>query len=366
MKYIYLLVAAVMTSLAVSAQTTAQEEVLEDLDLKEFAPKVHGTIRGRYEVMTDADEASRFEARDSRLSVEGNLPLHASYMAEVNLSDEGTIKLLTAYGRLNPYKSLNITLGQFRVPFTIDAHRGPHSQYFSNRSFIAKYAGNVRDVGVQLGYAWTAPFRIVLDGAVFNGYGIGETQKGAWHNDFNYSARLQTFPLKNVNLTASVQRTRCNALKWAHYTAMDFGAYYDDGHLHLEGEFLRKYYENDVCDDVNAFNLMAIYKHKLRKCYFHNISYLLRCDYMGDHANGKALPMVTDPVTGERVWSGEERLVANQHERLRFTAGVTFHINYKSFRSDLRLNYEEYRYRDGAKPVAGENDKFVAELMIRF
>ncbi len=49
-------------------------------------------------------------------------------------------------------KDLNFTIGQMRVPFTIDAHRSPHQQYFANRSFIAKQVGNVRDVGFTAGY----------------------------------------------------------------------------------------------------------------------------------------------------------------------------------------------------------------------
>lgn len=348
-----------------SAQNASQESVFADFDVEDLKPKVHGTIRGRYEIQPDAEEQSRFEVRSARVSVEGNLPLHASYKAELNLSDEGKVKLLDAYARLNPCKKLNITLGQFRVPFTIDAHRGPHKQYFANRSFIAKQVGNVRDVGMMVGYEWSAPFRIIIDAAMFNGSGIGEPQKEAWHNDFNYSARLQTFPLKNVNVTASVQRSRCNGLDWAHYTSMDFGAYYENKHLHLEGEFLRKFYEDNVSEHVSAFNAMAIYRHKLRKCYFQDISYLLRYDYMGDYADGKSIPMQSAD-DGSKVWTGEKRLLQNQHERQRLTAGVTFHLKYKSFATDLRLNYEDYFYRDGATPKVAEQDKFVAELMIRF
>ena len=346
------------------AQNASQERVLEDFSLEDLKPKIHGTIRGRYEMQPDEDGQSRFEVRSARVSVEGNLPLHASYKAELNLSDEGKIKLLDAYARLNPYKKLNITLGQFRVPFTIDAHRGPHKQYFANRSFIAKQVGNVRDVGLMVGYEWNAPFKVVFDAAVFNGSGIGEPQKEAWHNDFNYSARLQTFPLKNVNFTASVQRSRCNGLDWAHYTSMDFGAYYENRHLHLEGEFLRKFYENGISEDVNAYNMMAIYRHKLKNCYFQDISYLLRYDYMGDYADGKSIPMVTED--GVSVWNGEKVLLQNQHQRHRVTAGVTFHLKYKTFNTDLRLNYENYFYRDNAVPKIAEQDKIVAELMVRF
>ena len=166
-----------------------------------------------------------------------------------------------------------------------------------------------------------------------------------------------------MNFTASVQRSRCNGLDWAHYTSMDFGAYYENRHLHLEGEFLRKFYENGISEDVNAYNMMAIYRHKLKNCYFQDISYLLRYDYMSDYADGKSIPMVTED--GVSVWTGEKVLLQTQHERHRVTAGVKFHLKYKTFNTDLRLNYENYFYRDNAVPKIAEQDKIVAELMVR-
>ena len=102
---------------------------------KEYLPEVHGTIRGKYELQT-TNGMQRFQVR----------PVIA-YKAEIDLSDEGSIKMLDAYARFVPNDTWNVTLGQMRVPFTIDAHRSPHQQYFANRSFIAKQVGNVRDVG---------------------------------------------------------------------------------------------------------------------------------------------------------------------------------------------------------------------------
>ena len=41
--------------------------------------------------------------------------------------------MLDAYSRICPIEHLNFTIGQMRVPFTIDTHRSPHQQYFANR-----------------------------------------------------------------------------------------------------------------------------------------------------------------------------------------------------------------------------------------
>ncbi len=58
-----------------------------------------------------------------------------------------------------------------RVPFTIDAHRSPHLQYFANRSFIAKQVGNVRDVGAVIGWK-------------FGKRGVGTVVLASAHTDF--------------------------------------------------------------------------------------------------------------------------------------------------------------------------------------
>ena len=110
-----------------------------------------------------------FQVRTARVSIEGKVAPVVAYKAEIDLSDEGKIKMLDAYTRLSPLKGFDFTIGQMRVPFTIDAHRSPHQQYFANRSFIAKQVGNVRDVGATLGYKIGGPLPLTLQAGMFNG-----------------------------------------------------------------------------------------------------------------------------------------------------------------------------------------------------
>ena len=115
--------------LATAAYGQAKEDVgdgkqlnKQTMELKDYLPEIHGTIRGKYEFQTETNE-SRFEVRNARFSVSGNVHPIVAYKAEIDLSDEGSIKMLDAYTRVFPVKNLNFTLGQMRVPFTIDAHR---------------------------------------------------------------------------------------------------------------------------------------------------------------------------------------------------------------------------------------------------
>ena len=156
-KKTYLLMALAMVSMGMNAQNSEKSSLGNDAPEFVKTMKIGGTIRSKYEYQTEEGEG-RFEVRTARINVAGNVTKEVSYKAEIDLCDEGKIKMLDAYTRIKPWKTLQFTIGQERVPFTIDAHRSPHQQYFANRSFIAKQVGNVRDVGAEIGYTWNVGF----------------------------------------------------------------------------------------------------------------------------------------------------------------------------------------------------------------
>ena len=200
----------------------------QTMELKDYLPEIHGTIRGKYEFQTETNE-SRFEVRNARFSVSGNVHPIVAYKAEIDLSDEGSIKMLDAYARVFPVKDLNFTIGQMRVPFTIDAHRSPHQQYFANRSFIAKQVGNVRDVGFTGCYTQKEGLPFILEGGLFNGSGL--TNQKEWHKTLNYSIKAQLLPNKNWNLTLSTQMIKPEHTRINMY---DAGIYYQNSRFHIE------------------------------------------------------------------------------------------------------------------------------------
>jgi len=315
---------------------------------QEFKPEVHGTIRGKYEYQTEEGEG-RFEVRNARFSLTGKVVDAVSYKAEIDLSDEGSIKMLDAYTRITPFKKFNFTIGQFRVPFTIDAHRSPHQQYFANRSFIAKQVGNVRDVGATLGYTFDAGFPIIVEAGLFNGSGL-TNQKNFWTKQVNYSAKAQFFFPGGYNITLSTQKIRPENVNIYMY---DIGTYYHANGLHLEAEYLYKKYTHDSYDDVHSLDAFASYDIAIRKkkALLKKVSPLVRYDYMSDHSDGTA--------------NDAGQLYTTDYKRSRVTGGVTLSLA-TPFVSDIRINYEKYFYRDGAVAKPSEKDKFVIEFMTRF
>ena len=112
----------ILLSLTANAQTPYRNEDgkkidKEELETKDYLPEIHGTIRTKFEYQTEM-AASRFEVRNARISITGNVLPIVAYKAEIDLSDEGQIKMLDAYARLFPIKDLTVTAGQMRVPFT--------------------------------------------------------------------------------------------------------------------------------------------------------------------------------------------------------------------------------------------------------
>ena len=191
----------------------------------------------------------------------------------------------------------------------------------------------MRDVGAAVGYDIISMENrkiLSVDAGIYNGSNL-DNQKTAWFTFPAYSARIQYFPVRGLALIPSVQH-QLIASRNASYTSIDFGAYYEFSGFHLEAEYLHKFYAKDAFDDCNAIDAMAIYKIPVKKGFA----------------------------------EGTTRLLQSDAQRHRLTAGLTFHVANKFFPTDIRLNYENYWYPNGGTPKESEQDKLVAELMIRF
>lgn len=311
-----------------------------------YIPDFHGTIRAKYEYEPTINKG-RFEIRNARLSVEGKIIPIVRYKAEIDLSDEGSIKMLDAYIRLQPKDRLKFTFGQMRVPFSIDAHRSPHLQYFANRSFIAKQVGNVRDVGVAASWTFGARTPITLEGGIFNGSGLTNF-KNFWTSDYNFSLKSQICLWRQLNIVLSCQKAKASDVNTYMY---DGGIYWENSRWHIEAEYLRKHYANDAFRPVNAVDAFAAYRLPLKRNKM-ALSFLGRYDYMSDHSKGSkdenGILLVDDP------------------ERHRLTGGMTLSLGKGALQADIRLNYEQYFYNKGVEPSISEQNKIVLEFVAHF
>lgn len=326
-----------------------------------WLPHIGGTIRAKAEYQTSERE-SRFEVRNARVDVSGDIVSGVLYKAEIDLSDEGAIKMRDAYAEVQPFRlagrtatradgtadlalPLALRIGQMRVPFSIDAHRSPWSQYFANRSFLAKQVGDVRDVGLMA--SWRLPGKpLVLEAGVFNGSGLTD-QKDFWTKSFNFSAKVQVPLACGLTLQTSMQKVSPTGGAVYLY---DGGATLRRGRWTLEGEYQRKHYTHAGYKDVNALDAFVCYTQPLRGV-LPDVRFLLRFDAMGDHSDGNL--------------NAEGRLQTDDAARKRLTGGITLGLARK-LRADLRLNYEKYFYDQPELAKPSERDKLVLELMVHF
>lgn len=329
-----------------STPQVSSQETPKAPDAMSYLPELHGTIRTKYEYEPQIGKG-RFEVRNARLSVEGKVVPTVGYKAEIDLSDEGAIKMLDAYVRYQPRKWLRFTAGQMRVPFTIDAHRSPHLQYFANRSFIAKQVGNVRDVGAAVAWSFGRGVPVTLEGGIFNGSGL-TNQKNFWTDDLNFSVKASAMFVRHLNVTLSCQKARAGDVNVMMY---DAGSFWEAGRWHVEAEYLRKHYARGAFRAVNAVDAFAAYRLPLTKVA-QAISFLGRYDYMSDHSNG--------------IRDDSGALTVNDPARHRLTAGATLSLGRGRLQADVRLNYEQYFYAEGVTPGISDRNKLVLEFVAHF
>lgn len=322
-----------------------------------YVPQISGTLRGKYEWQTNEKEG-RYQVRTARMALTGKVLPVVGYKVEIDLSDKGHIRMLDAYSELAFSRDWKVRIGQMRVPFTIDAHRGPFEQYFANRSFIAKQVGNVRDVGASLRYDLPSAFPIILEGGLFNGSGL-TNQEDFWRQGINFSAKARLlFPL---GLTVSLSAQKTTPGGQSRIMMYDAAAFWEKGPLHLEAEYLYKHYADGAFPPVHCYEIFGDYAFPLNHRLFKRLDVLARYDYMGAHSDGYRY------LNGKRDLAGS--LIVNDAQRGRLTLGFTLSFDYDRLKSNIRLNFEKYFYdgKNGAPlPHISERDKLVLEFMTHF
>ncbi|MCM1517112.1 MAG: porin [Pseudoflavonifractor sp.] len=310
----------------------------------EYIPEVHGTLRTRAEWATETGEY-RFQVRNARVSIGGNVGPSVSYYVNTDFCDQGKIKILDVWARLSVTRGLYIQAGQFRMPFGVDPFRAPHTYYFANRSFIGKQICNFRAVGAKASY--TMPSRpLTIEAGLFSPATIGDHT--GWEKKLTYSCKA-SYRIDNVTLTTGFQSVIPGGVR---ANLVDGCVSWGAGRWIVEGEYMHEQYTASNYDGCHAYNLFADYHMPIKAGIFNRLSFQGRFDGMTDHGrhrddNGMT---VTDNPGCNRV-----------------TVGTTIsYLRSKSMYVDLRLDYEKYFYKSNTAHTPDAGDKAVLELVLRF
>jgi phosphate-selective porin OprO and OprP len=181
-----------------------------------------GYTQVRYQVLDEAGKKDGFDIRRARLDVKGNFTPYLSFRLQTELAVSP--KILDAYAEIKLSDYFNITVGQFRIPFSlenlttvyklevIDFSQVVDALVARGKDVIGNQNG--RDVGIQAGgvliknkEAALLEYRL----GVFNGSGInvGDTANEAK----DVVGRLILNPVKGLSLGASYYNGWDKAIK---------------------------------------------------------------------------------------------------------------------------------------------------------
>ena len=299
-----------------------------------MAPQISGILKTKVEYDLD-NLLMRFEVRNARFGLQGKINEYMSYKLQIDLSDEGRMKMLDAFIKFTPVPNLNFYLGQRKIPFSSDYMRSPAENIFANRSFLAKYINEgMRDIGFYAEYIFSQVPVTIVAGAV-NGTGNNNPQ---WISRPNFAARITAGRDDAFRVTGNVYYGD-NALE--HNLAMFGGEIrYGIGQFFIESEYITRAWDDtlSVRQHDDGMYLHAYY------------------DFL---TNSKMVRMIT-PVArydmmGRSVFRGNT-------DATRFTCGVNIGFDLKQFYSEIRFNYENYF--KSSLPI--HTDKVTLEFIGRF
>lgn len=258
-----LLLVAVVFSATAEAQTTAEK-------VKSFADKhmkLSGYLQGGFS--WDSDAGSTFYLRRARVSLTGDFAKEKfDYRLQVDMA--GSPKICDLYFRYKPLNELNVQLGQYKLPFSLENELyGPTKFEFIEYSYLTTYLvrndglfdgikATGRDMGLQLygGFIERDGYSIInYNVGVFNGSGINNKDN---NRSKDVVARLIIKPIKGLSISGSYMYSETNVEldKYMKAPRWSVGAIYDVRHWIARTEFAQANFGGNT---TNAFYALAGY-----------------------------------------------------------------------------------------------------------
>lgn len=298
------------------------------LEAEGFIPTLHGTLRADYELSTDNGD-SRFQVQNARLSATGSPLEFLNYFIQVDFCAAGKFKFLDAYVALVPTKSLKITLGQTRIPFSAEGTRIPRDYYFVNVSMIHGY-GCPRAVGVKVAYDIPST-PLHTEGGIFNSSDMDTHTK--WNTAMTYGIKLNATTAGWRPEIAFMSRIPGGSGAGVRVNMANASLSWTSPHWFFEGEYIYRVYTHNTHPSTHVYSLTADYAHELRTRMFNRWSVQARFDGQNSAASG--------------TYNAEGQIATNVPPRKRITFGATLSRR-GAVRFDVRLNYEKYFYGESA------------------
>jgi phosphate-selective porin len=173
---------------------------------------IAGYSQVRYQALDEPGKIDGFDIRRARLDVKGTISPYWAYRVQFDLA--GSPKLIDAYAELKLNDYFNFTIGQAKIPFSLENLASSNKLELIDRSqaveaLVARgkdVGGNQngRDIGIQLGGTlWKLKDRPVLDYrlGIYNGSGINIADA---NEKKDFATRLIVHPVVGLDLGAAL------------------------------------------------------------------------------------------------------------------------------------------------------------------
>jgi len=173
---------------------------------------IAGYTQVRYQALEETGKIDGFDIRRARLDVKGTISPYWSYRVQFDLA--GTPKLIDAYAELKLNDYFNFTIGQAKIPFSLENMTSSNKLELIDRSqaveaLVARgkdVGGNQngRDLGIQVGGTiLKVKDRPVLDYrlGVYNGSGINVADA---NEKKDFATRLIVHPVVGLDISAAL------------------------------------------------------------------------------------------------------------------------------------------------------------------
>ncbi|MDX9946044.1 MAG: porin [Bacteroidales bacterium] len=301
----------------------------------DYIPDIFGILKTKGEFDLD-NSLMRFEVRNARFGATGKINSNMSYKIEIDLSDEGRMKMLDAYVKFMPVRNLSFYLGQKKIPFSTDYMRNPAENLFANRSFLAKYINDgMRDIGFYAEYGIEGQIPVNILVAAVNGTGNNNPQ---WIEKPNLAGRLTLGPEKGIRITGNIYQGNDSEKK--NLSMLGGEIRYTNGTFFIESEYIKRRWDDSLSVKRNddGFFIHSYYNFPSRGKMIHLITPVIRYDLIGKSVFRKN-------VDADRL-----------------TVGINLGFEPRQFYSEIRLNYENYF--KSSLPI--HTDKLTLEFIARF
>ncbi len=301
----------------------------------EYLPRIFGILKTKVEHDLD-NSLMRFEVRNARFGAVGKINNYMGYKIEIDLSDEGQIRMLDAYVKFTPVKDLSFYMGQRKIPFSTDYMRNPAENIFANRSFLAKYINDgLRDIGFYAEYKIPVSLPVNLVVGAVNGTGNNNPE---WIEKPNLVSRLTVGPDNGFRATGNIyvgeNLYREDLVMVGGELRHTIGSWF------IECEYISRNYTDtlSVRQKEDGFYIHSYYNFTPKSKIIYMISPTARYDFIGSS------------------------VFENRIDVSRLTLGINVGFDTKQFYSEIRFNYENYF----ASVLPIHTDKLTLEFIARF